>query len=416
MIKRSINESLSEYDYIEPMKNRKYYQSYSQAFKRLNLIAKEVNINEGYDKNISLFTESELEKEEKKYFLNVGKKETNEQAAPAPAPVAAAPTPEPAPVESEPTDEIPDELPDDFSDETEVETEDETEMSDDVVTIKTIQKLTGKLAQKLRAFGDGEEEMSSNDIKYVINSILSALNLESLDEDDKEQIMSKLEGSEDETMGDETMGDESDEMSGEVEEPSNVGPEEEMGTEMAEGFDDFETEFYRQGKDFDEDEFDSIPLGKTSHRNLEDDSTTPTKFFHNQIKNKFNDLTDFDIDYDGEFNENIRPEKISRLKHDSIKDHEASKLEDMIEGLFTESKVDKVLSKYFTPTENTVPNKKELVSKVRNSSVNVIQEMVSLKLIKKHPNVKFLGKNKNNNLVFESKNKQVRITPNGEIL
>ena len=41
IIKKSINES--EFDYIEPMKGRKYYPSYSQALKRLNLITKEVN-------------------------------------------------------------------------------------------------------------------------------------------------------------------------------------------------------------------------------------------------------------------------------------------------------------------------------------------------------------------------------------
>lgn len=41
IIKQSINES--ETDYIEPMQNRKYYSSYSQALKRLNLMTKEIN-------------------------------------------------------------------------------------------------------------------------------------------------------------------------------------------------------------------------------------------------------------------------------------------------------------------------------------------------------------------------------------
>ena len=36
IIKRGLNESTL--DYIEPMKNRKYYSSYSQALKKLNLI------------------------------------------------------------------------------------------------------------------------------------------------------------------------------------------------------------------------------------------------------------------------------------------------------------------------------------------------------------------------------------------
>ena len=40
VIKKRIDESL---EYIEPMKNRKFYSSYGAALKRLNLIAGEVN-------------------------------------------------------------------------------------------------------------------------------------------------------------------------------------------------------------------------------------------------------------------------------------------------------------------------------------------------------------------------------------
>ena len=40
----------------------------------------------------------------------------------------------------------------------------------------------------------------------------------------------------------------------------------------------------------------------------------------------------------------------------------------------------------------------------------------SIKVMKKYPNAKFLGRTKNNNLVFEHKNKQFRITPKGGIL
>ena len=41
IIKLSLNESIT--DYVEPMQSRKYYPSYSQALKRLNLMAKEYN-------------------------------------------------------------------------------------------------------------------------------------------------------------------------------------------------------------------------------------------------------------------------------------------------------------------------------------------------------------------------------------
>ena len=62
IIKRSLTESTDEVDYLEPMKNRKYYSSYSQAFKRLNLIAKEVNVNEGQEANVNLFYENDATK------------------------------------------------------------------------------------------------------------------------------------------------------------------------------------------------------------------------------------------------------------------------------------------------------------------------------------------------------------------
>jgi hypothetical protein len=49
------------------------------------------------------------------------------------------------------------------------------EMGDEEqVTFKTIQKLTGKLTQKIRTL-DTDQGMTSEDIKYVINMVLSSL-------------------------------------------------------------------------------------------------------------------------------------------------------------------------------------------------------------------------------------------------
>jgi hypothetical protein len=53
--------------------------------------------------------------------------------------------------------------------------------------------------------------MTSKDSKYVINSILSAIDLDSMEEEDKEEIVDKIEGTEEEGMGDfnpDDMGDE----------------------------------------------------------------------------------------------------------------------------------------------------------------------------------------------------------------
>jgi len=53
IIKKNITESIS--DYIEPMKNRRYFSSYSQALKKLNLMSKEMNELYGNPNGLELF-------------------------------------------------------------------------------------------------------------------------------------------------------------------------------------------------------------------------------------------------------------------------------------------------------------------------------------------------------------------------
>ena len=60
IIKQTISESVSEY--IEPMKNRKYYSSYSQALKKMNLMAREFNQLHGNESGTSLFEGDEKKK------------------------------------------------------------------------------------------------------------------------------------------------------------------------------------------------------------------------------------------------------------------------------------------------------------------------------------------------------------------
>ena len=55
VIKMAINES--DNDYIEPMKSRKYFSSYSQALKRLNLMTKEINVIYENEEGTSLIGE-----------------------------------------------------------------------------------------------------------------------------------------------------------------------------------------------------------------------------------------------------------------------------------------------------------------------------------------------------------------------
>lgn len=376
VIKKGLNES--SLDYIEPIKGRKFYSSYSQALKRLNLITKEVNSLEGNERNISLFTEGE--EGEKKYFLK--RKQMNEQpvapAAPAPAATTQTttvsvqpptfpsemtpeektaldsaskeePTDTTTPSDTEPTDDTTD-----IEDETEKTPEGETE----TVTFKHIQKLTGKLGQKLRAFNSDEEnKMSSKDIKYVINSILSALNLDDLDDEDRETIMNKLEG--EELEGGEEGGDDF--------EDETTGDEE--------GGDDFENEMTG---DEESKEVEPTPPAAPAQ---------PTEGYHSIDEDDYSTVMD-----------------------------------EMIEGIFSESKVDKILKKYFRLDEKEKKvlrerkERKNVINKISTLSENVVQEVAARKFYEKNKNVKFLGKNNNNNLVFEGNNKRISVNNRGQII
>jgi len=353
VIKKGLNESTSEY--IEPIKNRKYYSSYSQALKRLNLITKEVNVNEGYVGNLSLFNENE-KIDGKKYILKYG--ETNEQEVEIPAaPVAptAPQTPPPAGELPAPAPEVGVEEPvaieEPMDGEMEIEepmgTEMEEKGGEDVVTFKTIQKLTGKLAQKIRSFtSDEENEMSSQDVKYVINSILSALDLDLLEPEDAEEIMSKFEGQEDEEIP-------SDEMGGEEEIEMMPEPEIEAGVE---------------GEEMTP-EPPMAPEGEMA-----------------EMYPRHNRRESFE-------------ERQNRLK-----------MKEMSYGV-SESKVEKILQKYFNETPKNINE-----NKVERLSESYQQEILSKKFVKKYPNAEFLGKTKKGTLVFEMNGEKYGVTTSGKLL
>ena len=254
IIKKGINESTL--DYSDPIRQRKYFDSYSQAMKKLNLHAKEMNRIYENEEEIPLIGEQTAPK--KKFVLKSPKPAT-EPSAEEPAPAAAPPPPAPeasAPPAPEPTGmegemppaeggpEMGGEMPPMGEEPTGMEGGmppmggEEEPMGGEMPpmggeeepmggmpemggegeeggSFKTIQRLTGKLSQKLRAFNNQDEDgLDSQDIKYVINMVLSALDLEKLDEDDKEDILSKFEevdiyGDEDIQFGEEPqMGDE----------------------------------------------------------------------------------------------------------------------------------------------------------------------------------------------------------------
>ena len=366
IIKKVVSENVT--DYIEPMKNRKYYSSYSQALKRLNLVTKEINRLNENEEGTSLFGE------QKKFVLKTPKAE-----APAPAPMdmpappsepPAVPAPElpPSPIGGEaemgmsPDAGVPEGGMDMPAPEGEMDMpapEGEMPMGDEMatsgeggmegdaeemVTFKTIQKLTGKLTQKIRTL-DNEKGMTSEDIKYVINMVLSSLDLASLNDEDKEDIMTKFEEAEERPEGGEEMG---------MEEPS---PEEDI----------------------------------TSDTEVEDIQA------------------DMDVPVEGEVGESFGNGAI-------------------FDSIFGESKVDKVISKYFEISKKEIleSQKKKVkrqfqrLSEIKNQMKEVVrltesveQELAAKKFLEENISAKIVGKTNKKNLIFENKGRQVKISPEG---
>jgi len=212
--------------------------------------------------------------------------------------------------------------------------------AEEKVTFKTIQKLTGKLTQKIRTL-DNEEGMTSENIKYVINMVLSSLDLGSLSEEDKEDIMSKFDEVESE-----------DEMSG----IEGTAPEDDI----------------------------------TSDTEVEDIQS------------------DMDIPVEGEMQE---------MGNGAIFD-----------SIFGESKVDKVISKYFEISKKEIlENREKFVQKKKESVVSLKRQMVEVqklvetveqklaakKFLEENSKATIVGKTNKKNLVFENKGKQIKISPEG---
>ena len=336
VVKVGISES--ELDYNEPMQNRKHYKSFSQAMKKVNLIAGELNRIHENTQGVNIIGE------QKKFVLKTPEPKVDvdiDVDEPSIEPEADLDMDVDMDVDMD-SEESVDDLDMDLDlDDTEEEVE--VEVEDEESSFKVIQKLTGKIGQKLRTY-DKNQGLSSEDIKYVLNSIISAVELDKLSEEDKEDILANFE--EDETDYD---------MEGEVDIDVESGDDE----------------------------------------------------------------LDLDLDLDMGMEE---PEG-EMAEGDSMKS--------MVDEIFGESKVDKVLEKYFVVTDgekkiteskkikkflaekvNTISVKKE----IKRLSESIEQELTSEFILKENTNIKFLGKTNKGNLIFESGKKQFKVTSKGELL
>jgi hypothetical protein len=356
IIKKGLNESTL--DYSDPIRERKYFRSYADAMKKLNLTAAEMNRLFENEEGISLIGEQAGQK--KKFVLKLPKAKGNQTpdvgsdvppTVPTPPAPPAEPTPEPPAMDTEETPEVPpmggEETPDmgdtEMPDMGVEETPDMEEPKDDDFDLegegpqssfKSIQRLTGKLSQRLRQF-EKDKELESDDIKYVLNSIISALNLDNLDEEDKDDILSKFD--EEETGYDE-------EGPGELDLPSeedfDMGGEPEMGSE------------------------EPMP-------------TEPKEDFYM-------------------VGESVVEKVLS--KYFNVTDEENRILEEKKKKKFIQEKI------------KTVEVKKEILK----LSESVKQIETSLKLIKE--NAKFVGKTNKENLVFVKDGKQIKVNQRGQII
>jgi hypothetical protein len=216
-VKRGLNESSLDYIGGMFMKNKNRFSSYAEASKRLNLLQGQEELNEAT-----------------KYVLKQNKPQ---DVAPAPAPSTEAPMPAPsmdaAPSdtpppsdemgslnepsgEEQPSDTPPSDVPTSDMGGEEKDENGEPKRSD---YMSEVQKYAGKLGQELR---DLHDKMESDDIKYVLNMVISAVDLDKLDDDDIEEIGKKFEREEEET------GDSLNNPSDDEEPSSENTPDEEM--------------------------------------------------------------------------------------------------------------------------------------------------------------------------------------------
>jgi len=249
---KALGQFLAEdFSYIGGLQNKydERYKSYAEAIKHLNMKFDMLNESYGIENNTNIFESDGVAfgggvgfgfvmEEEDEEDQNVGEKEIisdadadleeQKKVLKVDAPKAE------EPVEDEVEDEPEVDMGGDIAD---VEFDEEGDEEGDVAldseegddNTKKIQKYTGKIGQMLRDM----DEVDSDLEKYVINSIISAMHLDEMDEGDKEDIIAKLEGEEEGDEFDDEGGEEVD-MDLDAEEPTEEVPAPEGGEELSE--------------------------------------------------------------------------------------------------------------------------------------------------------------------------------------
>lgn len=448
IVKSGLNES--SLDYSEPMKNRKYYKSFSQAMRKINLIAGELNrLHENTE-------ETPLIGEQKKFVLKTPKPEVPAET-PAEEPMDMD-TPEMGDEEMDLDMDLSADMPSDepamgdeeMSLDMDMDVESPAEETDEELSIKTVQKLTGKLGQKLRNL-DSKQGLTSEDIKYVLNSIISAVDLDKLTEEDRDDVLENFEsdeaidyGVEDEADLDVEVGDELD-LSADAElsmdaETQEMTEDDDMYLGM-DGYGFFgkdERPMRDFDFDYDEEEYDDFdefiskyPDQKWFRKGRSDDAKFGRDSSDRHFWERYKEM------FGGPFKlRKRRPmgeEMDMNLDTLPSLDYEEQTVEISPEDIKSElhSTIDKVLSKYFEVSDeekemmeskkvkNFVSEKVKTATvrkQVKGLAETVEQELTADFILRENNNVKFLGKTNKGNLVFEADNVELKITTKGEII
>jgi hypothetical protein len=215
--KKSGNVVAEDFNYIGGLQNKfdEAYNSYAEVTKQLNLKFDMLNESFGIEENNNIFendgvafdrgtgfgfsmdkeNEEEEVVDEQEYKLKVD--------APQPSVDPVEPSME-APVE----DEVDMGGEEDFAEEPAMDNmggEEDLDGEDESDPTKKIQKMTGKIGQMMRDM----EEVDTDLEKYVINSVISAMHLDQFSDEDIEDVITKLEGEDEEDdMGAEDGGGE----------------------------------------------------------------------------------------------------------------------------------------------------------------------------------------------------------------
>ena len=257
-----------DFEYVGGVQNKydERYHSYAEALKHLNMKFDMLNESYGIETGTNIFESDGVEvkeanasglveikeeevgepeevasdedenPEDEKIILDEEPEEVDEQKKVIKVDAPAPPAPVEAPVEDEvEVDPFADEEgmegeEDPFADEEGMEGEEDMEEDGDETT-KKIQKYTGKVGQLLRDKDEPDPELD----KYVINSIVSAIDWEEIPDEDVEDIIAKIEGEDEEDgEGDEFATGDEEVVDLDAEEGGEDPFAEEGGEELAE--------------------------------------------------------------------------------------------------------------------------------------------------------------------------------------